>query len=249
MKQALILFSLVALASCSMQKRRYQKGVYVNWHRSSGHTLSRASEPRPHPHHARENAITEIAQEPTKPVEEPVVASADAALKINHARPSLLIRHSKADPDSCDRILLRNGEEREGKVLEISSGLVKYRKCAPGSDVVYSIARSEVMRIWYANGTQEVINAPVARQQTTLTPKEHPDAIIVYVLTATGWIIGIGSIPAIIIGSRVLREMKANPGKYTDEGAIKACVIASWIKVALLILVVILVLAVVASLA
>jgi hypothetical protein len=247
----LVVLSLVVLTACSVQKRRYQKGLYVDWHSSSRQESAQNS------HHIRDSrpvksTVTVKAYHPSARVDDQLdetsVASAGKSLSLP---PSVLKRKfRKSDPDSCDRIIMRNGEERDGRIIEITPTLVRYRKCTAESDVVYAIARSEVSRIKYASGIDEVLSAapsPAPSNNTYNAPREHPDAITVYILTALGWFIGIGSIPAIVIGSRILREMRENPGKYSDEGTIKACVVASWVKVVLVLLFFLLIIAIALS--
>lgn len=54
-----------------------------------------------------------------------------------------------------DAIIKNNGDEINGKVTEVTATEIKYKK-ADNSDVTYSIAKTEVFIIKYANGTKDV---------------------------------------------------------------------------------------------
>ncbi len=58
-----------------------------------------------------------------------------------------------------DLIIKKNGEEIKAKVTEILDLEIKYRKFDNLEGPVYSIRKSEVVLISYANGTREVINS------------------------------------------------------------------------------------------
>ncbi|GIV27953.1 MAG: hypothetical protein KatS3mg027_1767 [Bacteroidia bacterium] len=69
-----------------------------------------------------------------------------------------------------DMIFKTNGEVIEGKVVEITDLLVKYKKINIPGNVIYSIAKSNVSKIVYANGKEEIINAT-----NTIYPYAYPE--------------------------------------------------------------------------
>ena len=147
----------------------------------------------------------------------------------------VILRKRSAPGDTCDLITLRNGEEIQARVVEIGIAEIKYKKCDMQEGPDFVSLKSDIFMIRYSNGRKELFTQPStpAAVQTNGEPALHPDAIAVYILTALGWMIGIGSIPAIVIGQRVLREIRAQPGKFTGEHGVRTAMIISWIKVIL----------------
>ena len=63
---------------------------------------------------------------------------------------------------SQDLIILKNGNEVKSKVLEITPSEVRYKKFDNPDGPTISIMKSEVSRIRYQNGTEDVITTPQA---------------------------------------------------------------------------------------
>ena len=61
---------------------------------------------------------------------------------------------------SQDLIILKNGTEVKSKVLEITPGEIKYKRFENPDGPTITVMRSEVSRIKYQNGTEDVITAP-----------------------------------------------------------------------------------------
>jgi len=250
MKQILFLLAVLLFAGCSVQQRRYQRGLYVNWFHHAKQLRTPA---------LSDGILTREESNPAIHVNKNVLsASADAGISLQDLQSGtkkikLLSskRKKSIEPDTCDLLIMRNGNEMRVHLLEISPTELRYNKCETGSSAVYVSRRSDVFMIKYANGTKETFReeeAPRTKQVENVTKrKEHPEAMTVLILAILGWVIGIGSIPAIIIGNRVLREIRANPEKYSGEETVNIAVIISWVKVALIILALIFVLLLIAS--
>lgn len=58
-----------------------------------------------------------------------------------------------------DVIIKKNGDEMQAKVVEVGTAEIKFKKTDNPDGPVYSIARSEVFMIKYANGAKDVISA------------------------------------------------------------------------------------------
>ena len=141
-------------------------------------------------------------------------------------------------PDSanCDVIILRNGDEIKGKVLEITLTEVKYKKCDNLNGPTISLRKQDVFIIKYPNGTKEVINNGIPQIQPDFTSeaRSSPEAIagLIFALAAIPFILFsliAGSFYAIIggiilaIGGFMLSivaldKMKRNPNKYRGDG-------------------------------
>lgn len=62
-----------------------------------------------------------------------------------------------------DVIMKKNGDEIKAKVEQVSDKEIKYRKAENVAGPLYTISRSEVFMVKYANGTKDVFNDPQAR--------------------------------------------------------------------------------------
>jgi hypothetical protein len=76
-----------------------------------------------------------------------------------------------------DLLTKRNGSELAVKVVEITPAEVKYRRSDNPDGPLISMWRSEVYLIRYANGTQEVLNAPPAVSEATRSAVLPPSAV------------------------------------------------------------------------
>jgi len=59
-----------------------------------------------------------------------------------------------------DIIVRRNGEEIESKVIEITPAEIKYKKLDNLDGPLFTINKSDVFMIMYANGTKDIFNQP-----------------------------------------------------------------------------------------
>ena len=57
--------------------------------------------------------------------------------------------------DDCDIITFKNGEEVKALVTEVGTSEVKYKKCDNKNGPLYSVKKSEVFMIKYANGSKD----------------------------------------------------------------------------------------------
>lgn len=67
----------------------------------------------------------------------------------------------------CDIITYKNGEELEVKITEISDNTIKYKKCSYLDGPVYSVNKSELFMIKYANGTKEIVKLNSESEDST----------------------------------------------------------------------------------
>ncbi len=222
-KIVIILLPLLILLSCSVQKRKYQKGFYVSSSRSKTQTKKPINDDLVIKH-KKENKPETIDQiiigvntEPKTDVE----ASADIKLKPIKLITKAVFSLQKDDP--CDLITLKNGEEVSAKVLEITSIEVKYKKCDSPDGPLYVVKKSDVFMIKYSNGTKEVFKAteePKNSNQNNNSNNSggqrttHELAILALIAGIAGFLFFIGSIPAIIMGNSAIKKINAEPDKY-----------------------------------
>jgi len=85
-----------------------------------------------------------------------------------------------------DFIIKKNGDEISAKVEEIGTTEIKYKKFDNQDGPMYTIARTEVFMIKYANGTKEVFTTDAAVNQAgnnevSSTPaSQEPATVIIY---------------------------------------------------------------------
>ena len=60
--------------------------------------------------------------------------------------------------DSCDNIILMNGDEISGKVIEISNDVIKYRKCDYLDGPLISVYKKQVFMVTYRNGSKDIFH-------------------------------------------------------------------------------------------
>jgi hypothetical protein len=245
MRYLFLLLPVAVLWSCSVQKRKYQRGFYIaSKHRtiqSGKNPVIRSTQPA--------ETIAEDHSPSLNTNHGPVTAGAEKTIITGNTQ---VKRWWHRASDSCDLILFRDGREISGKVLEISKNEIRYRKCDLPDGPLFVSRKADIFMIRYANGTKETFQAeaPV----TTVTPekiraygkyadpkKVTADAQLSLILGIVGIVFFYyGSIHAIILGSRVLKIYEANPGKIEGEGMARAGIILGVIKLALLLLMIIL---------
>jgi hypothetical protein len=79
------------------------------------------------------------------------------------------LRSQSGKTDSCDLIIMRDGNEVKGKVLVISPDDVRYKKCDMPDGPDFVVRKRDVFMIEFKNGTREVFKeeareAPVYSQ-------------------------------------------------------------------------------------
>ena len=61
--------------------------------------------------------------------------------------------------DSCDNIILKNGEEISAKIIEITPDLIKYKKCRNLDGPLISIYKNEVLMLRYNDGSKDIFSS------------------------------------------------------------------------------------------
>jgi len=226
---SLVLVSVI-LTSCSIQKRHYFRGFYVQKHNSTTKT-KQAPDSRP-----------------TYYTEEPMVVAASTAGS-NRDGDYILTKEyltveNRVDNfviEDCDIIILKNGDEIKGKVTEITLTEVKYKKCENQSGPTISISKKEVFMIRYPNGTKDIINTiPVKEPKTEISHQDSPSgakkmnglAVAAFVLALFSSIgavyFGIGiatGILSVVFASIALYSINRNKEAYRGKGLAIAALI------------------------
>jgi hypothetical protein len=253
MKRILFIFlPLLFLFSCSVQKRKYQKGFYVS--SSKYKTQVKRTEAIEHKKEPIRESLTSIPTELM--VEQKAESEASADIKFKPGKLIKKVLFATDKTEACDLITLKNGEEISAKVLEITSIEVKYKKCDSPDGPLYVVRKSDVFMIKYANGTKEVFKATEEQKGSSSSSSSqknnnpvstHELAILAIVFGVLGLIVGIGSIPAIIAGNAAIRKINAEPDKYDGLDMAKIGKILGIIGIIAKILIFLLVLALIMS--
>jgi len=75
-----------------------------------------------------------------------------------------------ATENPCDRIVLKSGSELEGKVQEIGTQTITYKKCDWPEGPNYTLGRNDVDYIVFSNGEKEIVEPMVVQNDLTETP-------------------------------------------------------------------------------
>jgi hypothetical protein len=188
MRQIAVLLCAVTFLGCAVQKRHYMKGFYVERKSRSGYIAvsANAAVKTPGTLPGTNAKVQDPAGLKTIIQDYPILSA--------HTESQRRFTPLVQKKEDCDLIVLRSAEEVKGKVVEITTDLIKYKRCDMPDGPVYSVRKSEVFMIKYANGSKEIINpegnkgVPAADQKTTTeTPaahkKMHPYAIASFVIS------------------------------------------------------------------
>jgi hypothetical protein len=77
---------------------------------------------------------------------------------------------------SQDIIILKNGDEVQSKVLEVSTDIVKYKKWDNQDGPIYTSSKVEIFMIKYQNGTKDVFNT--SPPTTPVPPADNSGQIV-----------------------------------------------------------------------
>ena len=196
MKKLLYILPLIILISCSVQKRKYQKGFYVSNPKQQKHVQKNVSG-KQKKETENDNLISKTNTLQTYSLD------IDLSASLNNKTISLAKVHlpllTNENDSLCDILVLKNGDEVKAKVLEISPIEIKYKKCTMPEGPLYVVKKSDVFMIKYANGTKEVLKSEAAESNNTPTNntptnnngplKMHSYAILAFVFSLLGFII------------------------------------------------------------
>jgi hypothetical protein len=221
MKKVFLPFVFLLLFSCSVQKRQYTGGYYVSWHKKVSQVKPEkkllAKEPS-------KNNVTISVETTKQKVSVPLIADNTPAIApIVKKKVYLLKTINTQVSDSCDRIVFRDGKETSAKVLEINPENIRYKRCDMPGGPEYVARKGDVFMIVFSNGTKQTFevspddNRHSSAHGATPATIENKKAFYSFLAGILGFAVGVGSIPAIILGSMALKEIRKNPGKYDSN--------------------------------
>ena len=229
MKKLILLVPIICFLfyNCAVQKRKYQKGYHVVWHKAQNHTDGQKK--------VVSKSKTSQIEDPqktvqsTKHISEPapdLVSSADPRLSFTELKRQNLL-NKKDEP--CDEIIFRDGTESKAKVIEITPTEIKYKKCDNLEGPTYVAKKAEVFMIKYANGSKEVFKETVADETKTDKKNKTIDksklsfqpfaiaSLVLGILSIIPYFTILFGILAIIFANVAIRKIKAQPEIYKGE--------------------------------
>jgi len=250
MKKILALLSLLLLVSCSVQKRKYQKGFYVNRvHPKAKSTVDTHKSAKNYKIAPATDVKTSI---PLRSGDALISANLQGEVENFPAKKNTSLSQTYEQTDSCDVLIFRDGSEISAKIIEVGITAVTYKRCDNPEGPTYSTFKRDLFMIKYANGSREVIkeSAPVVKQNNNIQnynlgskPRVmDPEAIISFLLSVASVVIGFIpfefpeialllifaiALVAFIFAIRSMRRVKRNPELYKGRGLARASLIIS----------------------
>lgn len=257
-----LLVIVSVLSSCSITKRHYLPGYSIKWRTINKMENGSSATTSDSPEYAS-NSIS--VEEPEMPVSastsETEIVKKPSALYLK-----LIEKRNISKPvANCDLITLKNGEEINGKVLEISQTEIRYKRCDNLEGPTIIIDKAGVSQIKYANGSSELIRSespkkieepdyytpgakapPVNRYNSdkkvinkfALASMISAITSVVWIplaLSYVPWLIILAPIP-IVLGIIALKEIKRNPELYKGKGMAVFGIIFSGVEVAIMVI-------------
>lgn len=200
--------ALVVLTSCSIQRRNYRSGFYIDWKNSTAQKEVTRKENK-QSLVPRSSAVTEVFVDKNSSREN-ITAS------LNETEIIPVFTKTKTYIDNCDTIIFRDGTEVLAKVIEIGVTEIKYKNCDNQSGPTYVVDKNKVQFIVYSNGKVEQFKV---EQQPSIANKynenESSDRMalkmgrtsMIYGIIGMSSMIGYG-IGGIIMGALALLKSK-----------------------------------------
>jgi hypothetical protein len=188
MHKRFVLFFLLLiffLTGCSLEKRHYFKGFYVEKKEKSGLADKSGSQ-------VDINPITVSAD----------TGSVSASIILNNEYNP--IAQDSLSKDSCDVMTFKNGVSLHVKVKEINESYVKYKLCDDETGKIKTIAKEKVKSIVYNNGSVEDSSRLKLSPEQITERQNAKNAKTLEKLTRTAFASGINSIIFSVIGTTML---------------------------------------------
>jgi hypothetical protein len=246
----ILLSSIILLSACSIKKRSYRNGYYIDW-------VNKTNKNKEQEKIAKRTTTKKVnlaEQDPvlTNTVNKHEIATINSKMI---SKQILLPKKLLLLNDTCgDIINLRSGDMIIAKVIEINETQIKYKRCNNIDGPLIVINKNDVYSIKYTNGiTDNFIktnyvepNTNRRKENTNTTEKKvHPLAWVTLACTIGIFVPLLGFlslIAALIIAGIGTRKILAEPNKYTGLDIIRGCQIALGIFLTLALILVVLIL-------
>jgi hypothetical protein len=177
---------ILVFSSCTMEKRVYMPGYYVDWHNQKNNQDKQniviyKNDKKTEQNKISTNALLEnktSTPTPTQPINNdnnllvstnniiiPITSHSLGFSKKENSHEKYkpfdtkTKNNTKGSTDDCDIIVLLTGEKIKAKVIEIGEERIKYKLCDNQDGPTISINKSDVSLITHPDGTEEIITA------------------------------------------------------------------------------------------
>lgn len=220
-RHALILIVLVLFTlSCSVQKRKYQKGYFVE--RRSDHSRIVKQKESSDKVTKEKKSSGSYPKEYSSSLTTALGASSTYDGKVSgKSVPTHIFTLSPVD--SCDLIIFKDGSEVPVKLIEISSKQIKYKKCSLPDGPLYVTNKADLFMIKYLNGTKELVkteSATATQQDNVPGDTSHRSPTFLATNAFVFSLIGLypfffpASIAALIMASIQIHRIETEPNRY-----------------------------------
>lgn len=194
MKKLLQLLSICILiislfSTCSLEKRRYMPGYNIEWNKSKQDSKKVESAQN----NKSDGKIKIITPKPETVVnligDETLIASSENSSfnTLSFYRKS--VHSANIVSEDCDILFLKNGNEIRVAMFQIIQNEIKYRKCEDTSGTTYTIDKSKLFMIKYANGTKDLFYSDTSVENKK-KPIEKEDSGIFGILSFVTFFLG-----------------------------------------------------------
>ncbi len=211
------------LSSCSIEKRRYESGFYIQSKKTNA--VSKANS-------ATDRTSTLADIEPVATQELALLSHANnSALEpgievvpvIQQTRIPEIFSTALPAKDSlqpCSKLVLNNGNEISALVIEIGTTEVRYKRCENQAGPDYVLPKSLIFLIQSPNGENEIISPKADKPSESGSARTNPLGVLGTLFGALGLLafgIPLG-ILALILSGLALGKIKQEPDRHKGKG-------------------------------
>lgn len=244
---------LFAMGSCKIEKRLYQPGYHVEWKKAPSKksktdlAMNEAKKNGVKPIEVSEKVIlTQVQCE----IENPISASTDDGISesvLQTQRIDWWVKPQKTSSrfqEDCETLVMTDGRKLLVIVLEIAQNEIRYKKCDMPDGPTVIVDKSDVDRVVYANGAEDIISGYSAPQPSSGGERGSTESVesgkkmeVLGLLSMIFGIIGlfIAGIPlgiaALILSIISLTKFANNPGKFGGKGMAIAGMILGFVAI------------------
>ncbi|MDP2386275.1 MAG: DUF4190 domain-containing protein [Bacteroidota bacterium] len=243
-----LLLLLFFLSACSIQKRTYRKGYYIDWKKNNIDVQTTGTKKT-------------ITTKETLPVQDEIQNPQLLCFNDKQEIPTEILQSNNKNTkpfigkkvlnkeETCnDTIELSSGAKMIVTILEVNVSVIKYKKCNHLNGPLYEISKTKVRAITYDGGLKQTFKPSASADYSSQTkqpalkkdPKYHPLAIASFVCSLISFLIIPAFITAplaVIFGIVALKKINESSGVYKGEifaslgifFGILGCLLAAWL--------------------
>jgi hypothetical protein len=225
-----LLLILFLLAACSLKKRNYRHGYYVDW----AFYPDKKKENRNRSLKKDNTSLTQKNMQLILPEQE-VVLSAAAEKSLSPGELKKNEASGERKDGECDTLFFRDGKVIAVKVFEILPYEIKYKRCDYSEGPMTTVNKNDVAKVVYANGISETFeikhkiieneySSSSKKQDAPQEVKNHESAYVMLGITLSIFFLGVlSSIAGLIYAPIALRRIRETKGKFKGEEIVRIC--------------------------